>query len=363
MRFQIKCSDLVSSVAIVERAISTNDQTPALTGLHLAARDNVLTLTANNLQIAVQTKAPCEVLEPGEHLVSGRLFCELVRKLPVEMPVVVERRDGQVLVSVDTMEFALNTIVDDEFPEYPSCQEKVISLIDYELERLIRNSVFAASNDEHKPIFQGVLMEIAEGAISFVATDSNRLSYVRAQTGQAHVEHGEYIVPKINLIELVRCLPMTETQVEVFFGDNQLAFHFEDTIFTTRLIDGRFPRYRSVLYTDQETAFVIKRQKLIQALERAALFGRADEAPVLIQVNEGILEVATTSRLGKSQEQASVEQQGPGQQAAYAPKFLLDMLKTMDGEQVEFRFEGTRQALIKAVDSDDHLYVVMPMRI
>ncbi|NLO96454.1 MAG: DNA polymerase III subunit beta, partial [Firmicutes bacterium] len=90
MRFQIKCSDLVSSVAIVERAISTNDQTPALTGLHLAARDNVLTLTANNLQIAVQTKAPCEVLEPGEHLVSGRLFCELVRKLPVEMPVVVE---------------------------------------------------------------------------------------------------------------------------------------------------------------------------------------------------------------------------------------------------------------------------------
>ena len=100
-------------------------------------------------------------------------------------------------------------------------------------------------------------MEIAEGAISIVATDSNRLSYVRAQTGQAHVEHSEYIVPKINLIELVRCMPMTDTKVEVYFGDNQLALHYEDTIFTTSLIEGRITSYRSVLYTDQESAFVI----------------------------------------------------------------------------------------------------------
>jgi len=362
MRFQIKCYDLLSSVAIVERAISTNDQTPALTGLHLSAHTDHVTLTANNLQIAVQTKAPCHVFEPGEHIVSGKLFCELVRKLPDE-PVIIEWKEDQIFISVDTMEFALNTIVSDEFPEYPSCQEKVMSLTDYELERLIRNSAFAASNDEHKPIFLGVLVEIAEKNINFVATDSNRLSFVRAQTGETHMETGEFIIPKVNLIELVRCLPMTETLVEVFYGDNQLAFRFEDTVFTTRLIDGKFPRYRGVLVTDQETSVIIKRQKFIQALERAALFGRADEAPVLIEVNEGILQMATTSRLGKSQEQCSVEHQGPQQQAAYAPKFLLDMLKTMGGDLVEFRFEGTRQALLKAADSDDHLYVVMPMRI
>jgi len=362
MHFQIQGSDLLSSVAIAERAISSNDQTPALTGLFLSVDSDSLTLTANNLQIAVQTKTPCTVWETGQHIVSGRLFCELVRKLPNE-PVTIQWKDGQVFVSVDTMEFALNTIAADEFPDYPSCSEKVMSLTDYELERLIRNSVFAASNDEHKPIFMGVLLEIADKQINFVATDSNRLAYVRAETGLTYIDQAEYIIPRANLVELLRCLPMTETMVEVSYGDNQLAFRFDDTIFTTRLIDGRFPRYRQVLYTDQETTVIMKRQKLIQALERAALFGRGDEAPVLIQVNEGILEVATTSRLGKSQEQCSVDQKGPQQQAAYAPKFLLDMLKTMSGDQVEFRFEGTRQALIKALDSDAHLYVVMPMRI
>ena len=362
MHFQVKSTDLLSSVSVVERAISTNDQTPALTGLHLSVQQDSLTITANNLQIAIQTKLPCNVIKTGEQIVSGRLFCELVRKLPDDN-VIIEWKDGQVLVSTETMEFSLNTIVDDEFPTYPICEKKVISLTDYELERLIRNSVFATSNDDHQPIFSGVLMEIEDKKINFVATDSNRLSFVRAQTGQTYVDQGEFIIPKANLIELGRCLPITETQIEVFYGSNQLAFRFDDTIFTTRLIDGRFPKYRSVLFTEQETSIVIKRMQFIQALERAALFGRVDRAPVVIQVNEGVLEIVTTSNLGKSQEQYSVEHHGPGEQAAYSPKFMLDMLKTMDADQVEFRFEGSRQALIKPVDSDDHLYILMPIRI
>lgn len=359
MHFQVKSSDLLNGVSLVERAISTNDQTPALTGLHLAVNQESLTITANNLQIAIQTKLPCNVMKTGEHIVSGRLFCDLVRKLSDDN-VIIEWKDEQVLVSTETMEFSLNTIVDDEFPEYPVCEEKVISLTDYELERLIRNSVFATSNDDHQPIFSGVLLEIENQGINFVATDSNRLSFVKAQTGQAYLDQGEFIIPKPNLIELGRCLPITETMIEVFFGSNQLAFRFDDTIFTTRLIDGKFPQYRSVLFTEQETIIVIKRQQLIQALERAALFGRV---PVMIQVTEGVLEIGTTSNLGKSQEQYSVEHRGPKEQAAYSPKFMLDMLKTMDADQVEFRFEGSRQALIKAVDSDDHLYILMPIRI
>lgn len=362
MHFQVKSSDLLNSVSIVERAISTNDQTPALTGLHLAVEQDALTITANNLQIAIQTKLPCIVMQPGEHIVSGRLFCELVRKLPDDN-VIIEWKDGQVLISTETMEFSLNTIVEDEFPDYPVCEQKVMSLTDYELERLIRNSVFATSNDDHQPIFSGVLMEIVNSDIHFVATDSNRLSFVKAQTGQTYLDQAEFIIPKTNLIELGRCLPITETNIEVFAGSNQLAFRFDDTIFTTRLIDGKFPKYRSVLFTEQKTSIIIKRMQLIQALERAALFGRVDRSPVMIRVTEGVLEIITTSNLGKSQEQYSVEHHGPREQAAYSPKFMLDMLKTMDADQVEFRFEGTRQALIKPVDSDDHLYILMPIRI
>lgn len=362
MHFQMKSSDLVNTVSIVERAISTNDQTPALTGLLLTVDEDSLTITANNLQIAIQTRTSCNVIKKGQHIVSGRLFCELVRKLPDEN-VIIEWKDGQILVSTATMEFSLNTIVGDEFPEYPSCDRKVMRLTDYELERLIRNSVFATSNDDHQPIFSGVLVEIDGSEIHFVGTDSNRLSFVRAQTGETYVDQEEFIIPKANLIELARCLPITETSIEVYAGQNQLAFRFEDTIFTTRLIDGRFPKYRSVLFTEQETTIIMKRMLLNQALERAALFGRIDRTPVVIQVNEGVLEIGTTSNLGKSQEQYSVEHRGPGQRAAYSPKYLLDMLKTMDADMVEFRFEGTRQALLKAVDSDDHLYILMPIRI
>ncbi len=362
MHFLIKSSDLVASIAMVEKAISSNDQTPALTGLLLAVKENGLTITANNLQIAIQTKANCNVIKTGEHIVNGRLFSELVRKLPAE-DVAIEWKDGQVLVSSGTMEFTLNTITEDQFPEYPTCDGKVMLLTDYELQRLIRNSVFATSNEDHQPIFSGVLMEIIDQKINFVATDSNRLSFVRAQTGTAFLDEAAFVIPKANLIELGRCLPLTEIGVEVFSGNNQLAFKFDDTVFTTRLIDGRFPNYQSVLFTEQKTTVTVKRTQFIQALERAALFGKFDKTPVTIQVKEGVLEIGTTSNLGKSQEQYSVEHQGPNEKAAYSPKFILDMLKTMDSDQVEFRFEGSRQALIKSADGDDHLYILMPIRI
>jgi DNA polymerase-3 subunit beta len=362
MHFLIKGSDLVASVAMVEKAIATNAQTPVLEGLHLLVDEKGLKITANNLQMAIQTRTSCVVMETGEHIVNGRLFAELVRKLPAQ-DVTVEWNDGRILISSGTMEFSLNTITGEAFPEYPYCSERVISLTDYELLRLIRNSSFATSNDDHQPIFSGVLMEVKDRKINFVATDSNRLAFVQAETGTTYVDKGAYIIPKANLVELGRCLPMNETNIQVFSGNNQLAFHFENTIFTTRLIDGRFPNYESVLYTEQKTKVKMKRTQLIQALERAAIVGRVDSAPVLIHVNEGVLEIGTTSRWGRSQEQYNIEQDGPPEQAAYSPKFMLDMLKTMDGDEVEFRFEGTRQALMKVADDDQHLYILMPIRI
>lgn len=362
MHFVIRGTDLVASVVMVEKAISTAGQSPILEGLHLLVDDNGLAISANNLQMAILTRTSCNVLQKGEHVVSGKLFAELVRKLP-NGDVTVEWNGSQVLVRSGMMEFSLNTIEGEEFPEYPVCEEKVVSLTDYELLRLIRNSAFATSNDDHQPIFSGVLMEIEDKKINFVATDSNRLSFVVAETGTAFVNEGSYIIPKANLVELGRCLPVNETMIDVFSGNNQLAFRFDDTIFTTRLIDGRFPNYASVLFTEQKTKLTMKRTQLIQALERAAIVGRIDNAPVLLKVQEGVLEIGTTSRLGKSQEQYNVQHDGPAEQAAYSPKFMLDMLKTMDADEVEFRFEGSRQALMKAADNDSHLYILMPIRI
>lgn len=361
MHFQIKASDLISNLNKVEKAIATNDSFPALTGIHLFVDEKTLTLTANNSQIAIRTKTPCTVIKTGESIVDGKLFSELARKLPKDN-VVIQWQDNQIIISAGTMEFSLNTIID-EFPAYPNCETRVLSLTDYELDRLIKNSHFATANEDHQPIFSGVLLEINEDKYQFIATDSNRLSYVQAETGQTFVTNQQFIIPKNNLIELSRCLPLTETSVDVFSGDNQLAFKFNDTIFTTRLIDGKYPNYQSVLFTEQKTAIIIKRIQLIQALERAALFSKREQIPVMIQVTAGVLEIGTTSGLGKSSEQYSVEQEGDDEQAAYSPKFMLDMLKTMDSDQVEFRFEGSRQALIKAADSDDHLYILMPIRI
>lgn len=118
MHFVIKGSDLVASVAMVEKAVSTNDQTPVLGGIHLLVAENILTLTANNLQMAIRTQVPCNAIQPGEHIVNGKLFSELVRKLPPE-EVTLEWVDGQIIISAGRSRFSLNTITEDQFPDFP----------------------------------------------------------------------------------------------------------------------------------------------------------------------------------------------------------------------------------------------------
>lgn len=362
MHFSIKSTDLITSTALVRKALPANPQAPILEGLHLLVDQDQLTLTANDLQMAIRTTVPCKVVMNGEHVVNGKLFAELVQKFPAE-DVEIEYRDEQLLIRSATMEFFLNTISEDTFPEYPLCETKVLTISSRELQHLIKSSAFATSNDDHQPIFSGILVEIKDHKINFIATDSNRLSFIQAKIDTPLVNDQSFIIPKQNLVELSNCLPNKETDIEMLSGNNQLVFKFGNTIFATRLIDGNFPNYQSVIFTEQKTLLKINRTQFIQALERAAILGRIDGAPVILKAEDGFLEILTTSKSGQSQEQYKIEHSGPKEEAAFSPKFILDMLKILDDEQVEFRFEKSRQALLKAVDSDQHLYILMPVRI
>ncbi len=278
MHFQISGSELLSLVSLVEKAVAPTDAVPALTGIHCAAKDDKLTLTANNLQLAIQSSAPCTVFKPGEYILDGRLFAELVRKLPSDN-VVMEYKNDQVAITAATMEFFLNTIIADEFPAYPKCSEKVLAITDRELERLIRNSSFATSTDDHQPIFSGVLVEIGEEGFQFIATDSNRLAYAKAASGGSTGTKPSIHCPQGQLAGIKPLPAPNRRSGTSFYGDNQLAFEFDSTIFTTRLIDGKFPNYRAVLFTEQETSVIIKRRQFIEALERASLFTRVEKCP------------------------------------------------------------------------------------
>ena len=363
MHFQIDSTALTEGVRLVERAVSTSSTLQILSGIQLQVDRNRLTLTANNLELSVKTETECTTIAPGTAILDGKLFSALVRKLPAG-PVIFEKRDNQVIITAGTTEFTLNELLGDEFPAPPICDQKIMSLTDYELSKLAHSTLFCVSSDDQRPILQGVLFEISDGELKVVATDSNRLAYAKAEVPFLTTDTMEVIVPGKNINELLRCLPMDETLIDVYYGENQLAFRFNDTVFTTRLIDGKFPNYRPVLYTEQEITIVMNRQHLLHAIERAALFDRKGTQPVIIQVTDGVLELGMQTELGRSVEQFNVEHTGGNGKSAYSPRFILDMLKATDADQVMFKFEpGPRQALIRPAEHNNHLYILMPIRI
>ena len=193
MHFQAENTALITGIRLVERAISSNNPLQILGGIHLEADNGHLTLTANDLEISIQTKIECTSFVSGSAVLDGKLLSALVRRLP-QGNVIFEKRDTQVIISAGTTEFTLNELIGDEFPAPPKCDQKILSLTDYELSKLAHSTLFCVGTDEQRPIFQGILMEISGESLHFVSTDSNRLAFAKGEVPFVG-EDMELIVP------------------------------------------------------------------------------------------------------------------------------------------------------------------------
>lgn len=363
MHFQCKKEDLFKAVNLVEKAVATQETLQILMGIHLKANDNQLVLTSTNLELTIQTKIPVHTTRTGETVISGKLFASIIKKLPNET-IVFERKDNQLLITAGTIEFSLNTLTTEDFPAFPEIKQEILSISSKVMFKMIKNTVFATHQDETRPFLSGVLFEIENDSFSMVATDSNRLAYINTTLPHAVSKSHKMIVPSKALNEIARSLPNDESLVELYSLKKQLVFRIKDSIIITRLIDSQFPNYQAVFPGEQPIKVTLKRNSMLQAVERASLFDKDGTQPVIFEVTSGVLEIKTPqSEVGQLCEQINVEHIGEDGKAAYSSRFVLDMLKSSDAELVTLEYNSDlRQAALKPAQDEQHLYVLMPMR-
>ena len=254
----------------------------------------------------------------------------------------------------------------EDFPDLPVGEETLLELDTPTLHTMIKNTVFATSQDETRPYLNGVFFELGKGQLRFTATDSNRLATYR--TDSANKEDGDLkvIIPAKTLTELHRSLPQNpKMKVRISQAQRQVIFSFDHTVIVSRLIDGQFPNYRSVIPGDQPIKISTKRQSLLAAVDRASLMDTKGSQPIILEVTDGVLEIkTTTSEKGTAFEQLNVEHSGQNGRAAFSPRYIMDMLKNSDAEQVSLEYNSDlRQAVLRPADNENHVYVLMPIRV
>jgi DNA polymerase-3 subunit beta len=368
VKLSVMQENLARGLSVVSRAVS-NRSLPVLTNVLLKTEDAGLKLTATNLEIGITYWVPGKIEVDGATSVPARLLTDLVNSLPGGQPIDLELGDGETLhIRSGRFESNIKGISADDFPTVQTAGERPVTRIPQNvLRHALDETAFAAASDEARPILTGVLARFEGDQLTLAAADNYRIA-VKTITILDAVEDTSVVIPARALHELSRVLADVDDPVSVVLAHarNQILFHLEGVDLVSRLIDGQYPNYQTVLPATHSTRAVLDREELLRAVRPAALI--AHESANIVKLGVGLdgdpgITVSANAEVGDHVGRIEAEVEGDGTTIAFNARFLADVLTNVDAEQFALELNGPLSpGVFKPLGDDRYVHVVMPLR-
>ncbi|WP_226582353.1 DNA polymerase III subunit beta [Halobacillus litoralis] len=377
MKFVIQRDQLIDSVQNVMKAISSRTTIPILTGMKIEATTEGVKLTGSDSDISIESFIPSEEdgivyvedIEPGSLVLQAKYFPDIVRKLPQNTVEIESDNSRNVTIRSGNAEFHLNGQDPEEYPQLPQLHtEESFELPIDLLKNLIRQTVFAVSTSETRPILTGVHVKMEDGELEFIATDSHRLASRKIPLEQPEgTSLPAVVIPGKSLTELNKILADSEDTIEVSVTDNQVLFRTKHLYFLSRLLDGNYPETSRLIPEQSKTIVKIDTKELLQSVDRASLLAKENRNNVvrLMTKENNHLEITGNSpEVGNVVEEVMANDvEGEDLKISFSAKYMMDALKAVDYDQVKVEFTGAmRPFLIRPVDDDQILQLILPVR-
>lgn len=376
MKFTIHQSLLISSVQDVMRAISARTAIPILTGMKIEAKQHGILLTGSDSDISIESYIPAESddqihvedIEQGAIVLHARYFPEIVRKLP-DSKVIFEVDDNlKVTIRSGKAEFNLNGQDAEEYPQLPIVQtDESFNMPITLLKSMIKQTSFAVSAMETRPILTGVNMTLENNNLNLTATDSHRLASKDLPVEATGMQFANVVIPGKSINELNKILDDDEDNVEISVTNNQILFKTKHLNFLSRLLDGNYPQTSRLIPDQVKTVIYAKTKDLINAIDRASLLAKEERNNVvkLSTCGQDSLEISSNSpEIGNVTEEVSVTAiEGEELKISFSSKYMLDALKAIEVEDVKIDFTGAmRPFIIRPANEEKILQLILPVR-
>lgn len=365
MKLSVARSELLDSLSIVSKGMSSRSTLPILSGVLFDVSDGLLTLQSTDLEISVRHSCPVLAEQTGRTVIPGKLLSDIVRSLP-EAAVTLETEGERVLVHCQNSSFTVKTLNPSEFPKFPEVVEaESVKLPASVLGAMVKKVARAVSRDETRAVLTGILLSISDDEVKMVATDSYRLAVAEKTLEAGTGFTGEVIIPGKPLDEVVRLAPAGES-ITIGLSENQVLFETGSTTLVTRRIEGSFPNYKQLIPAESETNVFVSTEELIAAVKRVSLLA-LHNTPLRVSVNiedQTLSLSATTQDVGDASEDLMVKAEGKDVEIAFNHTFLMDGLTSMSSELTKVEIQSSlKPGLLRSADGDDHLYLLMPVRL
>ncbi|QMS84946.1 DNA polymerase III subunit beta [Candidatus Xianfuyuplasma coldseepsis] len=372
MNFQINKDTLLNNLIVAQKALSNKTPNPALQGIKLEVLKDHLVITTSNSDIAIKLTvkdASLAVKSEGSVLIPGKYFIEIIRKLDGLKVQLSMAADNMLRIEADRSDITLNMMDLDDYPELQFSEKvKSIKINVRVLKTIIRQTAFATSSIENRPILTGVNFKIDGKKLIAIATDSYRLSQKEIELNESY-EALNIIIPGRSLEELIKVLENNNDQVELHFDHSKILFKYNNLLFQSRLLEGNYPETSKLIPTEFATVIKFNKENLSTAIERASLLSSRDGNNAIVKLalrQDNIVEITSNSpEIGKVLEEVYPVDEIVGHpfKIAFSSKYILDALKIFNSSEVSVNFTGEiRPFIIKGEYDENMLQLILPVR-
>ena len=356
-------SNLAKGVGIVAKAVPSKTTMPILECILIDATTDIIRLTANDMELGIQTEIEGEIIERGMIAIDARIFSEIVRKLPDNDIVIETDENLQTTIVCEKAKFDIAGKPGEEFSYLPMIEkEDSIEISQFTLKEMIRQTIFSISDSENNKIMTGELFEIKDSVLRVISLDGHRIS-IRRMELKNEVSDKKLIVPGKTLIEISKILSgEAESMVNISYTNNHIVFEFDDTIVVSRLIEGEYFKIDQMLSSDYETKLRINKKELLNCIDRATLLIKeGDKKPIIINIQDGVMQLQIKSQIGSMNEEIEIEKEGKDLLIGFNPKFLIDALRVIDDEEVTLYLMNAKAPCFIRDDEESYIYLILPV--
>lgn len=379
MKFSIKRQKLLASIQEVSNAISPRAAViPILTGMKLNMDNDTLTLTGSNSDITIESTIKSkdgdeEVITDisnGSIVLPVPHFPDIIKKLPGEIVHIEVKDNYQTIIQSEKSVFELHGQSSEEYPRiYVEKDNPHFSIPAKDLKKLIRQTVFAVSTMETRPILTGVHVSFHDGNVRFTSTDTHRLARSEASVDLLDEQTADLsiVIPGQSLLELSKIINNVEETIYISIMKNQVVFYTDHLLFISRLLSGTYPDTDRLIPTNVKSTLRMKTKEFIRTLDRAALLASEEQNHVVRfeALGKPFIEISSNSpEIGRVNEQMEIiSHEGEEVNISFSSKYLLEALRTIDSEEVNISFTGPMHPfMVTNPENEQILHLILPVR-
>ena len=357
MKIVCNKSDLVKGVNIVSKAVPGKTTMPILECILIDATTDIIKLTANDMELGIQTEIAGEIIDRGMIAIDAKIFSEIVRKLP-DNEVSIETDDRlQTTIVCEKAKFDISGKPGNEFAYLPIIEkDDSIAISQFTLKEVIRQTIFSIADTESNKLMTGELFEIKDNVLRVASLDGHRIS-IRKIELKNPVSDYKMVVPGKTLIEISKILSgEAESMVEISYTNNHIVFEFDNTIVVSRLIEGEYFKIDQMLSSDYDTKVRINKKEFLNCIDRATLLIKeGDKKPIIIDIQDEMMELKIKSQIGSMNEEIMISKDGKDLLIGFNPKFLIDALRVIDDEEVTLYLMNAKAPCF--IKDENELYI------